>query len=102
MTDSTITDTPTLTFSDFGLHPGILEAVTATGYVTPTPIQAQAIPKLMDARDVMGAAQTGTGKTAEFTLPILHRLMPLASHTALPARTTFTAPTITPPPNMDK
>jgi len=96
MTDSTTTDTPSTTFSDFGLHPSILEAVSATGYVTPTPIQAQAIPKVMDGRDVMGAAQTGTGKTAAFTLPILHRLMPLATHSASPARHPVRALILTP------
>src|SRR5690606_2258956 len=57
-----------------------------TGYTTPTPIQAAAIPLVLDGRDVMGAAQTGTGKTAAFTLPILHRLMPLANSSASPAR----------------
>lgn len=86
MTESTISDTPITTFSDFGLHPSILLAVAATGYTTPTPIQAQSIPLVMDGRDVMGAAQTGTGKTAAYTLPILHRLMPLASNSASPAR----------------
>ncbi|HEU0230005.1 MAG TPA: DEAD/DEAH box helicase [Burkholderiaceae bacterium] len=95
MTDSTHTDTTT-TFSDFGLHPGILQAVTAAGYVTPTPIQAQAIPRVMDGCDVMGAAQTGTGKTAAFTLPILHRLMPLATHSASPARHPVRALILTP------
>jgi len=74
------------TFSDFGLHPDILSAVTQTGYTTPTPIQAQAIPVVMDGKDVMGAAQTGTGKTAAFTLPILHRLMHFANNSASPAR----------------
>lgn len=53
-------------------------------HTTPTPIQAQAIPVVVEGRDVMGAAQTGTGKTAAFTLPILHRLMPLASTSASP------------------
>ena len=86
MTDSINTDTPAATFSDFGLHPSILLAVAATGYTIPTPIQAQAMPIVMDGRDVMGAAQTGTGKTAAFTLPILHRLMPFASASASPAR----------------
>jgi len=73
-------------FSDFGLHPDLLKAVAETGYTTPTPIQAQAMPVVVAGRDVMGAAQTGTGKTAAFTLPILHRLMPLANHSASPAR----------------
>ena len=86
MTDTTSTDTPVPTFSDFGLHPSILKAVAETGYTTPTPIQAQAMPIVMDGRDVMGAAQTGTGKTAAFTLPILHRLMQFANTSASPAR----------------
>ncbi len=77
---------PTPDFSAFGLHPSILQAITETGYTTPTPIQAQALPVVMDGRDVMGAAQTGTGKTAAFTLPILHRLLPMANTSASPAR----------------
>src|SRR5690606_14796090 len=58
--------------------------------------QAQAIPKVMDGRDVMGAAQTGTGKTAAFTLPILHRLMPFANSSASPARHPVRALILTP------
>ena len=73
-------------FPDFGLHPSLLQAISDTGYTSPTPIQAAAIPLVLDGRDVMGAAQTGTGKTAAFTLPILHRLMPLANTSASPAR----------------
>ena len=66
---------PQLTqFSDFGLATPILEALAGEGYVTPTPIQVQAIPHVMQGRDLMGLAQTGTGKTAAFALPILHRL----------------------------
>ena len=61
-------------FSDLGLDSAILTAVTEQGYTTPSPIQAQAIPAVLEGRDVMAAAQTGTGKTAGFTLPILHRL----------------------------
>lgn len=87
MTDTIKSQQDTITaFSDFGLHPGLLQAIAETGYTTPTPIQAQAIPHVLDGRDVMGAAQTGTGKTAAFTLPILHRLMPLANTSASPAR----------------
>lgn len=86
----------TPTFSDFGLHPSILQAITETGYTTPTPIQAQALPVVMDGRDVMGAAQTGTGKTAAFTLPILHRLLPLANTSASPARHPVRALILTP------
>lgn len=75
-----------MSFADFGLHPDILKAVLATGYTVPTPIQAKALPVVIAGADVMGAAQTGTGKTAAFTLPILHRLMPLANSSASPAR----------------
>ncbi|RPH65907.1 MAG: DEAD/DEAH box helicase [Burkholderiales bacterium] len=74
------------TFDSFGLAEPILRAVTELGYREPTPIQAQAIPIVMQGRDVMGAAQTGTGKTAGFTLPILQRLMPHANASASPAR----------------
>ena len=62
---------PSVTFSDLGLSEPILEAVTDAGYVTPTPIQEQAIPVVLMGRDVLGCAQTGTGKTAGFTLPML-------------------------------
>jgi len=87
MTDTTQTQQDTIaSFPDFGLHPSLLQAISETGYSTPTPIQAAAIPLVLDGRDVMGAAQTGTGKTAAFTLPILHRLMPLANTSASPAR----------------
>ena len=87
---------PTQTFADIGLHPLILQAVIETGYTTPTPIQAQALPMVMQGRDVMGAAQTGTGKTAAFTLPILHRLMPMANPSASPARHPVRALILTP------
>ena len=62
-------------FNAFNFHPQVAAGVTAAGYVQPTPIQAQAIPAVMQGGDVMGLAQTGTGKTAAFVLPILHRLM---------------------------
>ena len=61
-------------FSDFGLSQPILKALAAEGYETPTPIQAQAIPQVLAGRDLCGIAQTGTGKTAAFALPILHQL----------------------------
>jgi len=61
-------------FQEFNLHPQVAAGVEAAGYEKPTPIQAQAIPSVMEGRDVMGLAQTGTGKTAAFALPILHRL----------------------------
>ena len=62
-------------FQTFNFHPAIAACIKEAGYVTPTPIQQQAIPTVMQGRDVMGLAQTGTGKTAAFALPILHRLM---------------------------
>ena len=71
-----------MTFDDLGLSPALLRAVTAAGYTTPTPIQEQAIPHVLAGRDVLGCAQTGTGKTATFALPILHRL----THEGNPAR----------------
>ncbi|MDX2158822.1 MAG: DEAD/DEAH box helicase [Hyphomicrobiaceae bacterium] len=61
-------------FSDLGLAAPILSALEAEGYTTPTPIQAQAIPTVLRGADLLGIAQTGTGKTAAFALPILHRL----------------------------
>lgn len=61
------------TFDQFGLAADILKAIAEQGYTTPTPIQAQAIPVVLAGRDVMGAAQTGTGKTASFSLPIIQR-----------------------------
>ena len=63
-----------MSFSIFGLSPKILEAIEAQGYSEPTPIQKKSIPIVLDGKDLMGAAQTGTGKTAGFTLPILERL----------------------------
>ena len=62
------------TFNDLGLAAPLLKALEEEGYETPTPIQAQAIPSLLAGRDLLGIAQTGTGKTAAFALPILHRL----------------------------
>ncbi len=62
-------------FADLGLALPILNALTTQGYTEPTPIQAQAIPHIMLGRDLQGIAQTGTGKTAAFALPILHRLL---------------------------
>src|SRR5438045_2474184 len=61
-------------FSAVGLSQPVLEGVKAMGYVQPTPIQLRAIPMIMNGQDVIGSAQTGTGKTAAFALPILSRL----------------------------
>src|SRR5579864_9230161 len=60
-----------MSFADLGLSPEVLQAVRDAGYETPTPIQAQAIPVILMGRDVLGCAQTGTGKTAGFTLPMI-------------------------------
>src|SRR5512139_2363279 len=76
----------TISFADLKLAPPILRALTESGYTTPTPIQAQAIPLVLEGRDLMAGAQTGTGKTAAFALPMLQRLAPLASTSASPAR----------------
>ena len=65
-------------FATLGLHERLLEALAAEGYREPTPIQAQAIPPALAGRDLLGIAQTGTGKTAAFALPILHRLIAAA------------------------
>jgi len=62
-------------FESFNLNPGVMAGVRALGYTTPTPIQVRAIPPIMQGRDVIGLAQTGTGKTAAFVLPILQRLL---------------------------
>lgn len=75
-----------ITFASLSLAEPILRAVTEKGYVKPTPIQAQAIPVVMSGLDVMGGAQTGTGKTAAFTLPILHRMLKHANSSPSPAR----------------
>jgi ATP-dependent RNA helicase RhlE len=63
------------TFEELGLAAPLLKALSAEGYTVPTPIQQQAIPLVMAGRDVQGIAQTGTGKTAAFALPIIHRLL---------------------------
>jgi superfamily II DNA/RNA helicase len=87
---------PAVRFEDFGLSPDILKALAAQGYVHPTPIQAQAIPVILQGRDVMGAAQTGTGKTAGFSLPIIQLLLAHASTSASPARHPVRALILTP------
>ena len=66
-----------MNFESFNLHPDIMSGVRALGFSTPTPIQLQAIPPALKGQDLIGLAQTGTGKTAAFVLPVLHRLMNL-------------------------
>ncbi len=79
-------------FSELGLSPATLQAVADTGYTTATPIQAQAIPVALQGRDVLGIAQTGTGKTAAFTLPMIDRLAAGRSKARMP-RSLVIAPT---------
>jgi len=64
-----------ITFADLGLSEPMLASLRAAGYTKPTPIQAQAVPLALKGRDLMGLAQTGTGKTAAFTIPIIERLI---------------------------
>ena len=73
-------------FDELGLAPELLRAISEEGYTEPTPIQAQAIPIVLSGKDLMGGAQTGTGKTAAFTLPLLQRILPFASPSPSPAR----------------
>jgi ATP-dependent RNA helicase RhlE len=63
-----------MSFSNLGLSNEIIRAVTELGYTKPTPIQTQAIPAVLAGGDLLAGAQTGTGKTASFTLPLLHKL----------------------------
>ncbi|HVL77167.1 MAG TPA: DEAD/DEAH box helicase, partial [Noviherbaspirillum sp.] len=86
----------TVRFTDFGLSPDILRALEDQGYEYPTPIQAQAIPVVLQGRDVMGAAQTGTGKTAGFSLPIIQLLLKHANTSMSPARHPVRALILTP------
>ena len=84
--DDEIGKLTTIGFADLQLAPEILKALTESGYTTPTPIQAQAIPLVLEGRDLMAGAQTGTGKTAAFALPMLQKLLPHANSSASPAR----------------
>jgi ATP-dependent RNA helicase RhlE len=83
-------------FAELGLAPALLRAVAEAGYTTPTPIQAKAIPVILAGKDVMGGAQTGTGKTAGFALPILQKLSPMANASPSPARHPVRALILTP------
>ncbi|MBY4948753.1 DEAD/DEAH box helicase [Cupriavidus respiraculi] len=87
---------PQITFDSFGLDARIQRALAEQGYTKPTPIQAQAIPVVLLGKDVMGAAQTGTGKTAGFALPIIQRLLPMSNASASPARHPVRALMLTP------
>uniref|UniRef100_UPI00131E6B98 DEAD/DEAH box helicase n=1 Tax=Beijerinckia sp. L45 TaxID=1641855 RepID=UPI00131E6B98 len=81
-----------MTFKDLGLSDKVLQAVEASGYTTPTPIQEQAIPYALQGRDVLGIAQTGTGKTAAFVLPMICRLETGRARARMP-RTLILEPT---------
>jgi superfamily II DNA/RNA helicase len=83
---------PQVTFDDLGLEPDTLRAVHESGYTVPTPIQAQAIPIVLQGRDVLGIAQTGTGKTASFTLPMIDILAKGRAKARMP-RTLILEPT---------
>lgn len=82
-----------MNFSSFALDKRIMAGVSRAGFVTPTPIQSQAIPPLLAGRDVLGLAQTGTGKTGAFVLPILQKLLHLDASKSSPARALVLAPT---------
>lgn len=82
-----------MTFTELGLSAPILKTLSNNDYSTPTPIQAQAIPAVLDGRDIVGLAQTGTGKTAAFSLPILHRLSANIPHGPRKIRALILAPT---------
>src|SRR4051812_41573474 len=84
------------TFDSLGLKPELLRAVADQGYTTPTPIQLQAIPVVLAGKDLLGAAQTGTGKTAGFTLPLLQILSEKANASHSPARHPIRCLVITP------
>src|SRR5215216_3597194 len=81
-----------MSFSDLGLSEKVLAAVTASGYATPTPIQKQALPHVLQGRDVLGIAQTGTGKTAAFVLPMITKLEQGRARARMP-RTLILEPT---------
>jgi superfamily II DNA/RNA helicase len=83
-------------FDTLALDPKLLAAVVDSGYTSMTPIQAKAIPIVLDGRDVMGAAQTGTGKTAAFTLPLLQRMLKHENASTSPARHPVRALVLTP------
>ena len=81
-----------MSFADLGLEPKLLDAIKASGYETPTPIQNEAIPPALEGKDVLGIAQTGTGKTASFTLPMIQRLAKGRARARMP-RSLVLAPT---------
>lgn len=94
VTEAVNADKPS--FSTLGLAPELLRALTESGYTTPTPIQSQGIPVALAGGDLMAGAQTGTGKTAAFALPLLQKLLPLANNSTSPAKHPVRALILTP------
>ena len=88
--------TETVNFDNLGLAPELLKALAESGYTTPTPIQSQGIPVALAGGDLMAGAQTGTGKTAAFALPMLQKLLPLANSSTSPAKHPVRALILTP------
>ena len=84
------------TFAELGLAPDLVRALDDLGYQIPTPIQEQVIPLALQGADILGAAQTGTGKTAAFALPLLQRLLPFANTGTSPAKHPIRALILTP------
>ncbi len=80
-----------MNFNDFGFAPSLMEGIEAMGYETPTPIQQQAMPAILEGRDIIGSAQTGTGKTAAFLLPVIQHI--IASEKANKTRALIIVPT---------
>lgn len=94
VTEAVNADKPS--FSTLGLAPELLRALTESGYTMPTPIQSQGIPVALAGGDLMAGAQTGTGKTAAFALPLLQKLLPLANSSTSPAKHPVRALILTP------
>ena len=82
-----------MSFKSLGLSEPLLRAISKKGYETPSPIQAKAIPPVLEGKDVLASAQTGTGKTAGFTLPLLHNLTQQQSQRNRPIRALILTPT---------
>ena len=80
-----------MNFSDFGFNPDLMEGISAMGFEKPTPIQEQAIPAILEGKDIIGSAQTGTGKTAAFLLPVIQNI--IASREASKTRALVIVPT---------
>lgn len=96
VTESNTTSETTITFESLSLAPQLLKALAESGYTKPTPIQAQAIPVALNGGDLMAGAQTGTGKTAAFVLPLLQQLLPYANTGTSPAKHPVRALILTP------